>query len=185
MNNLPEDAHPLFHELWEIHTDVEKFNLFINKIKSQFDLGVSLPSMYFSSKSKYMNLLNWIQEKDVYINKNYNKSSELIRLYINRFIKTVACNNWIYYQDVIRSTMNNFEIITSKVIQFITFDDITKNVSEELYGEFIENWTPPSNMAVKTASNSVYFLNSFDDEYKDLGEQFISILQQKCECIKY
>ena len=58
-------------------------------------------------------------------------------------------------------------------------------MSEQLFGIYIEDWIPPASIAVKTNSNSIYFLAPLNDEVKDVEKMAIKNLQKDCEVIIY
>ena len=184
MQSIPFDCDELFTELYnDIVIVSNKLDLFLAKIEKLINKGTILPRIWY--KDCWFNILDSLNSKDVFINGNYNKSNKLLRLYLDKHSKTVACKDWIYYGDVIQGSIHNFNFSTSKIIKYITIEDINKNISTELFGTHIENWNPPSLMAVQTNSNSIYFLAPLNEDVKLVEEMAIKQLKQKCEVIHY
>lgn len=182
--SLPSNCDDLFIELYyDVDFDVDKFDLFLIKIEKLINDGVVLPRMWY--KNWWHNILDSLNNKDVFINCNYDKSNRLLRLYLDKYSKTTACKDWIYHRDLIQGDIQNFQFTTSKIIKFITIKDTNKNISEELFSSYIENWNPPSLMAVQTNSNSIYFLAPLNADVKSVEEMAIRQLKQKCELIHY
>lgn len=180
---MVESNFDLFDEFYEIGTDTIKFEVFIKKIETEIYHKKVLPRKLIDHT--WQNILDLILDKDIFLNNNYNESNRLVKLYIDSHSKTVACNDWVYWHNIIEGVIQNFNFRTSKVKQLITIQDTSINISEKLYGKHLPDWSPPSAMAVKTASGSIYFLAKLDKEYEDLEDMAFNKISMLEEPLKF
>jgi hypothetical protein len=181
---MPLDADNLFKNVSDdIGLDSNKFDLYLEKIESQVNNGIIFTRTWHNNT--WYTVFDFLNEKDAFINGAYDKSNRLIRLYLDYHSKTVSCENWVYHCGLIQGDIQNFQFRTSKIINFIKINDFTKNISKQLFGDYIAGWTPPASIAVKTSNNSIYFLAPLNDDVKEIEQMAIRSLEKNCELITY
>ena len=184
MRAVPDDIDDLFQKVSdEIGLDSDKFDSYLEKIESQVNNGIIFSRVWHNNN--WYTVFDFINNKDAFINGNYEKSNNLVRLYLDHHSKVATCKDWVYHSGSIHGVIQNFQFKTSKISYFIKITNSTKNISEQLFGTYIDSWTPPASVAVKTNSNSIYFLAPLNDEVKLIEDMAIRNLQKDCDVITY
>lgn len=183
MTNLDNKNNELFNNFFNIGININKFDTFINDVEKRILNNEILPRKWLNHR--WQNILDLIINKDLFLNNNNNKSSKLVKLYIATHSKNVVCNDWVYWHSIIEGVIQNFHFRTSTVSQLIIINDVNKNISKELFGEFTPNWSSPSSIAIKTVNGSIYFLAPLQKIYKEFEDNAIQKMKLLNDIITY